>query len=77
MEPAPGQRQNRWILIPSFPGSNPGAPATQSDLPLTFLRYPENRAVARYFAGEELSDPEAILYRDATFLAGDILWQRY
>src|SRR6266852_5596614 len=34
-------------------GSNPGAPATQSDLPLTFLRYPENRAVARYFAGEE------------------------
>src|SRR6266478_7475559 len=38
------------ILIPPFPGSNPGAPATQSDLPLTFLRYPENGAVARYFA---------------------------
>src|SRR5712671_6842495 len=34
-------------------GSNPPTPATQSDLPLTFLRYPENRAVARYFAGEE------------------------
>ena len=28
MEFAPGQRQNRWILIPSFPGSNPGAPTS-------------------------------------------------
>jgi hypothetical protein len=32
MEPAPGQRQNRWILIPSFRGSNPGAPASQRGL---------------------------------------------
>jgi hypothetical protein len=27
-----GQRQNRWILIPPFPGSNPGAPASQCGL---------------------------------------------
>jgi hypothetical protein len=51
------------ILIPPFPGSNPAAPATQSDLPLTLLRYPENGAVARYFAasciGSLRSEPPA------------------
>src|SRR6266481_9768777 len=45
-------------LIPPLPGSNPGAPATQSALPLTLLRYPENGrgcALFRIDCGEVLA----------------------
>ena len=41
-------RGYRFLGLQSRPQAE--QPATQSDLPLTFLRYPENGAVASYFA---------------------------
>jgi len=49
--------------IPRFESCRPSHPVRSSDLPLTLLRYPENGAVARYFAasciGSLRSEPPA------------------